>query len=391
MDFKKVINLITSVFNNSEVEFPQDIDFNDLFNFAQSQQIVNLIYLALKKSKNFQTNQIINQALIGVWQNSQRSEMQVSEADKILEAFSKNGIDHMPLKGVRLKKLYPSHDLRLMSDCDILVKTEQYEKIKPIMESLGFTFKTESDHEYVWIKNTIYVELHKCLIPSYNKDYYAYFGDGWSKAHETDSPCLYEMTKEDEFIYILTHFAKHYRDGGIGIKHLLDLWVFLNTYKNLDNEYLEKNLKEIKLYKFYQNILSVLDNWFNNGEETEITRIITEVVFTNGSFGTEKNHIISSALRESKERKTTAGARVSHILAVSFPNLKVMELKYPILKKAPVLLPFLWIHRGFTAFIFRRHNVSKQMDILQQINGDEISDYKAQLNFVGLDFNFPEE
>ena len=199
------------------------------------------------------------------------------------------------------------------------------------------------------------------------------------------------MTKEDEFIYILTHFAKHYRDGGIGIKHLLDLWVFLNTYKNLDNEYLEKNLKEIKLYKFYQNILSVLDNWFNNGEETEITRIITEVVFTNGSFGTEKNHIISSALRESKERKTTAGARVSHILAVSFPNLKVMELKYPILKKAPVLLPFLWIHRGFTAFIFRRHNVAKQMDILQQINGDEISDYKAQLNFVGLDFNFPEE
>ena len=74
------------------------------------------------------------------------------------------------------------------------------------MVDLGFVQGSESDHEYVWKSKSLLLELHKCLIPSYNKDYYAYFGDGWGKAVLCEgSKYRYEMSKEDQFVYLFCH------------------------------------------------------------------------------------------------------------------------------------------------------------------------------------------
>ena len=43
-----------------------------------------------------------------------------------------------------------------------------------------------------------------------------------------------EMSAEDEMIYIFTHYAKHYRAAGVGIKHILDLWVYKLYKPELD-------------------------------------------------------------------------------------------------------------------------------------------------------------
>ncbi len=97
------------------------------------------------------------------------------------------------------------------------------------MNRLGYLPGVESNHEYVWDKkNMLHVELHKMLIPSYNKDYYAYFGDGWRLAKKYDGS-EFKMSDEDTFVYIFTHFAKHYRDAGIGIRHITDIYVYLKS------------------------------------------------------------------------------------------------------------------------------------------------------------------
>jgi len=50
------------------------------------------------------------------------------------------------------------------------------------MADLGYEELYESDHELVWNHDLMRIELHKRLIPSYNKDYYQYYGDGWQLA-----------------------------------------------------------------------------------------------------------------------------------------------------------------------------------------------------------------
>lgn len=390
---REIINLITSIFTGSVVNFPQGIDFHALFSFAARHQIVNVIYYALKKSKNFQSNDVINQALVGVWKNAQRSEKQLKENKILCDALTENKIDFMPVKGTALKELYPSHELRQMADIDILIRIDQYKKIAPIMEALGYELYTESDHEWTWIKGKgICVELHKRLIPSYNKDYYAFFGDGWDKAKQNkDNPYLYEMSAEDNFVYIFTHFAKHYRDAGIGIKHMLDLWVYLNANRDMNKNYIKKNLTDLKLYKFYINIEYTLKTWFEGAKETKISKAITDTVFESGSYGLKSNQVLSAALKASNETKSKNQAKMKHIFKVVFLSKEQLSKKYPSLNKYPILLPFFWWYRATTALLFRRHNIKNQINMVKKIKSDDMMDYKKKLNFVGLDFNFSED
>ena len=107
---------------------------------------------------------------------------------ELCDLFEANGIDYLPLKGCILRSLYPSPELRSMGDIDILIKIEQYKQIRSLLTVHGFRKGYESDHEYAWDKNDVHIELHKRLIPSYNKDYYAYYGDGWQLAKPTEAP-----------------------------------------------------------------------------------------------------------------------------------------------------------------------------------------------------------
>lgn len=102
------------------------------------------------------------------------SEGQQREIGRIFRAFDENGIDYLPLKGCNMMGLYPKPEMRTMGDADILIRMDQYSRIVPVMESLDFVYRYESDHELAWETAGLKVELHKHLIPSYNGDMYAY-------------------------------------------------------------------------------------------------------------------------------------------------------------------------------------------------------------------------
>ena len=156
-----------------------------------------------------------------------------------------------------MKQRYPKHEFRPMADADILIREEQYEQIRPLMRQLGFYEGVESNHEYIWDSVSLHVELHKRLVPSYNKDYYAYFGDGWRLATGHKGTRFF-MTPEDEFIYLFVHLAKHYRDGGVGCRQMVDLWVQRRSFPGLDEDYLRRELRKLHLLEFYDNVHKTL-------------------------------------------------------------------------------------------------------------------------------------
>ena len=240
----------------------------------------------------------------------------------------------MPLKGAVLKKLYPKPEMRVMGDGDILIKSEQYEIIREAMQSLGYTEFIESDHEFIWNKPNIHIELHKRLIPSYNKDYYFYYGVGWKFAKPDAGSCC-KMSDEDTFVYIFTHYAKHYRDGGIGIRHITDLYVFLTSNPKLDKKYIETELNKLGLLKFYKNTINTIDVWFNNKQANDISDFITDRIFESGSYGTYVSHILSGAVKSSNFGKNAKFKKVFNLI---FPPYNDMSRKYLVLKKIPLLL-----------------------------------------------------
>lgn len=317
------------------------------------------------------------------------SEGQMEQIRRICDAFDANSIDYMLLKGSKMKALYPKPELRTMGDADILIRMEQYDRIVPVMESLGFCAGVESDHELVWKNKALFLELHKRVIPSYNKDFYAYFGEGWKLVIRKNGTC-YCMLPEDEMVYLFTHFAKHYRDGGIGCRHVVDLWVFLRANPGMDEEKVKRELDKLQLREFYENIRRLIAVWFENASNDEKADFITDFVFASGSWGKAETHVVSAGVRDIGRSSGSNHARVVYLLRLVFPSVKTLQYKYTILQKAPWMLPLVWLYRPFYKLLNRheRRTLRAHKRNLQLRSAENIQSRQQALQYVGLDYHF---
>jgi len=384
-----IITLVRNSIKGEKQTPDADFDFDAAYSFAKKHQIIPLVYYGAAHIDSFVNSQAGAKFLITTMTLAGYSETQLAEIDKVSSAFKESGIEFLKLKGTVLKRLYPLPEMRLMSDADILIKTEQMPKIEGIMKNLGFAFVTNSDHEWIWQKDGFTIELHKRLIASYQKDYYEYFGNGWQLAKRNDATSEYRMSKEDELIYLFTHLAKHYRDAGIGVKHFTDIYVFLRSEGKLDMDYVQTKLEKLKLYEFFENVRKMLDVWFEEAEHDEISEFITSKIFESGVYGQRVTELKSQALKRKIQGKSNS--KLSRFLTHIFPPYRTMKNMYTVLEKAPVLLPFMWAWRWIRLIFTGKKSIERyNRESKLKFSDESIDEYQCELNYVGLDFNFKE-
>lgn len=386
---KGFLALVKAALTDSPLEYPVKLDYEEVYRIAEAQQIVPLVYYGAIKDPVFMGQKYAQIFLERTCVYVGHSEDQTETVNRVFQAFDKEGISYMPLKGTLLKSMYPSAEMRVMGDSDILIRMDEYERIRKLMLSLMMIPQKESDHEYNWKTMTgLQIELHKRLIPSYNEDYYAYYGDGWRLARPVEGEgCRYEMSPEDTFIYLFTHFAKHYRDQGVGMKYVIDFYVYRRQYPELDMAYIARELDKLQLFEFYQNVARMIDVWFEGASPNELTDYLTNKVFADGVFGKEENGVMSEGVKLSKESDSVRAKKRWQLI---FPGYSSMCARHPILKKWAILLPLFWIIRGFDIILFHRDRYRNRMEQLELMSDENIDQYHRDLNYVGLDYNFGE-
>ncbi len=384
IDHQVVIQLVKAALEGVPAEIPADFPINEYLLFARQQQMEALIITGLLKSGVQLPREVKNILL----QSAMLSSQQLAGAESLFASFREQGIDYLPLKGCVMKPLYPSDELRSMGDIDVLVKTEQYDRIRPIMQDAGFQEIVESDHEYVWDKPRVHVELHKRLIPSYNKDYYAYYGEGWQLARPTDTPHRYEMSHEDTFVYLFTHYAKHYRDAGVGIRQALDLHVYRKAYPDMDGQYILQTLTSLQLNRFYLNTMHMLDVWFGDAQHTEASQLISDRLFASGVFGTHESSLQSTMLKKVNKRGSVQEVKLLNWFHRAFPAYSGMRQLYPVLRKWPILLPAMWVVRWGNVLLHKRGRFKQYVQEDSTLDEESVKKYREMLQKSGLDFNF---
>lgn len=315
------------------------------------------------------------------------SERQLRGLEGLFAAFDRQGIDYMPLKGCHMKHLYPKPELRLMGDADILIRVEQRQQLDAVMKGLGYVREHESDHEIVWNSPMLHVELHKRVVPSYDRDLYSRIGDGWSYALAAEGT-RYRMSEEDEFVYLFTHFAKHYRSAGIGCRHLLDLWVYMRSCPHMDESLVRSRLNEMKLLSFYYNICNVIDSWFNGAVADEKTEFISDYIFASGDFGTMENRAKYFGVIFQRHDGKAPGSRLRYLLHTIFPSRDKLVDNYPILRTYPCALPFVWVHRLFYKLFNDRKAFRMRGKVISNMHEENLDAYEQIMRYVGLDFDF---
>ena len=384
-----ILTLIRCGLTGEKLAPPEEFDLDRAYETLRRHQVLALGYLGAVNCGISKQHPVMLRLFQNYGQSLQHSEHQLAMAERICDVFDNASVDYMPLKGCRIKQLYPAPELRSMGDMDILIRVEQYETIQPLLLGMGFSERIESDHELIWENGKLMVELHKRLIPSYNRDYYRYFGDGWRLAR-VERGTRYTMSAEDEFVYLFTHFAKHYRDGGIGLRHLADLWVYLHAYPELDMSRVRKELESLNLLTFFENVQKTFEAWLGERKWDEMSRFVMSRIFASGAYGTREGHELSGVARVAQGSMPARKARFLRYFGVVFPPLKQMKERYPVLSHVPVLLPLCWVHRGIKVLLFRRSRIGTFADKIRLTGAQAVDAYERDLDFVGLNFKFEE-
>lgn len=378
-----MLRLIGAVVSGEKLPVPPlDVNWEQVYAISKFHNVANIVAYAVSIENYPMENEIKQKFLKNMFDAVLLDENQKKEFNTLFEAFEENGIEYMPLKGLNLKKHYASSDMRNMCDGDILIHENDRDKINTVMEKLGYRFKKESNHELIYVKEPfINVELHKLLIPSYNDDLYAYYGDGWRLADRVLETSRYTLNSEDEFVYILTHFAKHYRDGGAGIKYILDIWMYLKK-NNVDLDYVNRELEKLGLLSFGENIIKLTKVWFENSSCDELMAEMTKYIIDSGMYGNAKNKALVTQMRENSV-KSMENHKKSSKFRLIFPTMEHMKRNYTILEKHPYFIAFCWMWRIIRVLIGKtdRNTLKK----FEYITSENLAAFDLHMKKVGLD------
>lgn len=366
-----LLELLRSALNNTtSKEKPEDVSWNAVYALAHKHSVTALAFFAIQKLKNPP-----EQELFQIWQ-TQNSKILVKGANQenelalLSDCFEKNAIAYMPLKGSVIRDLFPLPYLREMSDLDILIPVEKLQQACQLCETMGYRTNSRVEH-HIELHKLPYmnIELHSGLIASFY-EYYEYYKDPWTKAYRYNNDYRYAMRNEDLYLYFLTHAAKHYFNSGTGIRSVIDIYVFNRAYRpSMDTRYIAQELKKLNLERFARQMEQLAQYWFaeNRTKASDDVKEMQSYVLSSATYGTKSNRDANQIRRYMQKGKSEDGAKTAMYLHMAFLPCDEMQLMFPILKKAPVLLPFCWIARWFRIILTKPKSITDSYKRVQDI------------------------
>ena len=202
-------------------------------------------------------------------------------------------------------------------------------------------------------------ELHRTLFEKNNvPDIYDYYLDIKDKLIKDDkSKFGYHMTNEDFYIYIVCHLYIHYKYSGIGLRSLLDLYVFNMRFgQALDREYLVAELKKLGLLDFEHDVAEFAGKTFSCCGLSESENKERLFFIASNSHGSFENH-----LAKNLQNDDSANTKLKYILRRLFPSEKVLESHFPVVYRHRYLYPLLIDYRPVTVLVKKRKRIFNEV------------------------------
>lgn len=351
----------------------------DLLEMSAKHDVVHLVALGLKQNEliskeNSEIEKCIFKAVY-------RYERLRYEYDKLCDALEKAEIAFLPLKGAVLRKYYPESWMRTSCDIDILVHREDLDSaISYLVDNHKYVEKGRATHDVsLFAPSGIHVELHFDLVEEGRaKNAIDVLQSAWENVtlHE-NSEYWYEMTDAYFYFYHIAHMAKHFEDGGCGIRPFIDLWI-LDNMANVDRSAREHLLYKGDLLKFATVSRTLSEMWFGNKEPDDLSLQMQNFLLHGGVYGSADNRV---ALQQKKK-----GGRFGYVLSRVFIPYAKLKRYYPVLEKHGWLMPVMQIRRWF---MLLKPDVAKMATNEIAVNGSigksKVHEMNIFLENIGLD------
>ena len=349
---KDLIYLISCAVNETIPDHVQQMDVTGIYSIAERHLLCAAVSFALQSAG------VVDSRITAYIARAQKKLLILDhEKARLCEHLERAGIWYIPLKGIVLKDYYPKLGMREMVDCDMLYDASRSEDLKQIMESLDFVSKAgnENDNHDVYRKSTgIEFEMHKALFMKYafneTQRLVDYYSDIQKKKIKDDSNHFgYHLSNEDFYIYLVAHEYKHFIRGGVGIRSLVDIYVFLKRFGNLNWVYIQQEVSKLGIQDFEMENRDLAIRTFSTGLSQNNDTI--EYMLDSGTFGNMENFV--------HNRIERAGSRCKYIWKRLFLSSQSIKEAHPIFYRHRLLIPLLPIYRLYR-FRKKEHSTLKK-------------------------------
>ncbi len=349
-----------------------------LMNISSKHDVDHLLVLQLKQNKLIakERTDIEKHIFTAVY----RYERLRSEYEKLCHTFEKAEIPFLPLKGSVLCGYYPEAWMRTSCDIDILVHEEDAEKAREILvNACGYTYNGRGSHDLsLFSPANIHIELHYNLVEDGTANEAAeVLKNIWNTATVRKGTAFwYEMPDEMFYFYHIAHMAKHFENGGCGIRPLIDLWI-LDHIREASKDKRDQLLCEGNLLKFADAVRKLSRIWFENEEYDSVCKQMENYILTGGVYGNNKNRIV---IQQQKK-----GGKIRYALSKIFIPYDVIKFHYPILQRHKWLTPIMEIRR-WCKLVFCGHlkRTTRELKYNNSISTEKAEETQALLRGIGL-------
>ena len=401
-DLEILIDILKNHINNTRVTSKiNDVEWESFIKEANAHNCLPLITKALLDRQDEIPPEIWNKmqydsAYLGALQFQKNNEIK-----NVLQMFTSNDIRCCVFKGYILAMLYPDPLLRMSGDVDILIDPKDADKARDLLLAKGYIKDEASskDNVPVYILNDFFViELHTCLWEDYTGDgiellnRYNVASKDYQIEYNIEGVLVYTLGYTQHLIYQLYHMIKHFIPAGVGIRHFLDLTLYINKYYNKIDFYKVKEVLEKMGYYYFTcsifriciNNLGMTDKVLGNAQ-TSMTRVdykVLEDVLDAGVFGTKTLYrrkttdVVKNTYYNGEGKRTS---KLRTYINVIFPAPSQLSDRYVNAKKYPILLPVAWMQRIFHHIVCKIKNtdepsvfektrkVEERMDMLKEL------------------------
>lgn len=281
---------------------------------------------------------------------------------RLCAALNAVDVPYALVKGLICRSLYPHPDHRASADEDLFVLPEHRAACEAVLEAQGLVCAEPGETESNWscAESGLAIELHLQL---FSEEYEAerrmnaYFREAAARCEfETVSGVpVRTLAPQDHFLLLVCHALKHFHYSGFGLRTLSDIGLFATRHgSQIDWTEVRRMLDAVGGMVFCDHVLHICQTQFvydgaaagyipeiAGSDEALLTDVLDAGVY--GQSTMSRKHSANIVLQNLKHAEPGSGR--GGVLRALFPPRAALVSRYPALKKAPVLLPAVWLAR----------------------------------------------
>lgn len=364
------------------------MDLAAVYNIAKNQSMAAVTYYGLEKWLNTPDSEgfEINEDLLKKWQQTKSMAMRKNimfdiAREQLFAYLDEKEIWHMPLKGSLLKDMYPKLGMRQMADNDILIDAAYRKQVFDHMISIGYEGKyREINVDDDFFKKPFYnFEIHNMLVSKSDLPKFAeYYRDVKEKLIKAEG-YRYYFRDEDFYIYMMVHAYKHHNMSGNGVRHIMDVKVYLNKKPSLDWQYIHCELEKLGIAEYEATVKSLANKIFDSECKTpqEVEMILKpdeqnllSFSLAAGTYGTLQIHAENDWKKFIEGKQTSPLSKIKYFWSRLTRDVG-LYYDFPKLAKYKIIRPVLYIFRAIKILICRRNRLSVAIETVRNLTTDD--------------------